>query len=210
MLKKLLLPSLACLLLALPLFADSISDQAYINRLEYKNNKLSLVTKKQLVDVKSTYSYTDVDTQTYSVEAYGFGNTGITTQSRTKSVEKEITEWYIYKGGVRTLSDAQFLKLIGDQEMYDQVMKEEDKKAGMRNIGNVFIGTGLLVMIGGAVAEAGAAITTGGAVGMTIGFFLNAFNSTPHHYIQPDFAQEQIDLYNVKLKKKLDLPLDYD
>jgi hypothetical protein len=45
---------------------------------------------------------------------------------------------------------------------------------------------------------------------MTIGFFVNAFNASPHHYIQPDYAQEKIDLYNLKLKKKLGLPLDYD
>jgi len=80
----------------------------------------------------------------------------------------------------------------------------------MRGISNTIIGTGLLTMIGGAAFSSGQSVITIGGLIMTGGFFLGAFNITPTHYIQPDYAQEKVDEYNLALKRNLNLPLNYD
>jgi len=190
--------------------ANAQADQEYVNKLKYQRNKLALVTKQREVDERSSYSYTDVDTYTYTYEAYSHSSTDISTQHYDRSEKKEITDWYIYRGRLRQLSDAEFLALVGARNKLAVVMKEEQAKAGMRTWGNIFIGTGLLVMLGGAALNATEGTTMAGALGMTAGFVINAFNMPPAHYIEPDFAQEKIDEYNISLKRKLGLPLDYN
>ena len=49
-----------------------------------------------------------------------------------------------------------------------------------------------------------------GALGMVVGFFIDAFNSTPAHYIRPAYAQAKIDEYNIAMKKRLNLPLNFE
>ncbi|MFH1684118.1 MAG: hypothetical protein ABIA67_04465 [Candidatus Margulisiibacteriota bacterium] len=210
MIKKLFILTLICLLLPFHVFADEISEQEYVNQLNYRRNRLDLVTKKRQIDEQRSYSYTDIDTTTYTYEAYSQSSTDISTQSLSRSEVKEVTDWYIYKGAIRELSDLEFLALVGDRAGLERVKKIEDQKANMRNLGNIFIGSGLLVMLGGAAMSAGEAIVTAGAIGMTGGFFMNAFNLSPDHYIQPDYAQEKIDEYNIRLKKELGLPLDFN
>jgi len=210
MIKKHLALLLTCFLLAPALYADKVSDQEYINKLKYQRNKLELVTKKRKIDETRRYSYTDIDTYTFSYEAYSHTTTDIDTEDVARRETKEITEWYIYKGGLRQLSDLEFLRLIGNRAEFDRIAEIEKKNAGMRGWGNIVIGTGLVVMIGGAAMSAGSATITAGALGMTAGFFINAFNSSPAHYITPDYAQEKIDEHNIALKKKLGLPIDFD
>ncbi len=210
MIKKYLIVLLICSLLTPYVMAEDAADQEYVNQLTYQRNKLELVTKQREVDERRSYSYTDVDTYTYTYEAYSHASTDISTQHYDRSEKKEITEWYIYKGRIRQLSDAEFLALIGAKSKLALVMKEEEKKAGMRTWGNILIGTGLLVMLGGAAANGAEGTTMAGALGMTAGFFLNAFNMSPRHYIEPDYAQEKIDEYNISLKQKLGLPLNYN
>ena len=77
-------------------------------------------------------------------------------------------------------------------------------------MGNVLIGTGLLGMIGGAAFSAGQTVITGSGLITAIGFFTSAFNLPPNHYIEPDYAQMKIDEYNIKLKRSLDLPINFD
>jgi len=210
MLKKPISLFLALLLLSLPLLAVELSDQEYINQLSYKNNKLSLVSKDRLIDEKRNYTYTDVDTTTYSIEAFSMTSTDISTDTLSRSEVKEITDWFIYKGTLRKLSDVEFLVLINDQAMLAQARESESNKANLRNIGNIFLGTGILTMLAGTATSAGSTIITGGALAMTAGFFFNAFNYPPAHYLQPDYAQEKIDEYNINLKRKLNLPINYD
>ena len=206
---KIIALTLCILVSAIPVAAQ-ISDQEYINQLKYRNNSLKLVTKERLVNEHRSSSYTDIDTTTYSLEAYSYTNTDIATDSLSRSEVREITEWYILKGGVRRLSDIEFLKIVGDLEMLSLAESIADQKAGMRNIGNIFLGTGILVMLGGVAGSAGQAVVTGGALAMTAGLFFNAFNHPPTHYIQPDYAQQKIDEHNIMLKKELDLPIDYN
>ncbi|MFC1637464.1 hypothetical protein ACFL1W_00435 [Candidatus Margulisiibacteriota bacterium] len=210
MLKRSLILALICLLLPWAAFAEETADQEYVNRLTYQREKLELVTKRREVDERSSYSYTDIDSYTYTYEAFAHTSTDISTQRYDRAEKKEITEWYIYKGGIRELSDSEFLALVGDTARLDRILEMEAQKGKMRGLGNIFIGTGLLVMIGGGASSAGSAVITGGALTMTTGFFISAFNLSPAHYIQPDYAQEKIDEHNIALKKKLGLPLNYN
>ncbi|MBN2057876.1 MAG: hypothetical protein JW782_03665 [Candidatus Saganbacteria bacterium] len=210
MIKRTLVFLLLISLLPLPALAQDQADQEYINKLKYQRNKLTLVVKQREVDERRSYSYTDIDTYTYSYEAYSHSSTDISTTGYDRSEKKEITDWYIYKGDIRKLSDTEFLALVGDQKKLDYVLQEEEAKGRMRLIGNIFIGGGLLVMLGGAAASAPEGTTTAGALGMTAGFFINAFNMSPQHYIEPDYAQEKMDEYNFKLKQELGLPLNYN
>jgi hypothetical protein len=45
---------------------------------------------------------------------------------------------------------------------------------------------------------------------MAAGFFFNAFNQSPQHYITANYAQNKIAEYNIDLKRKLNLPLEYE
>lgn len=197
-------------LLAPILLAQEISEEEYRNQLAYRRNRLLLVTKSRLIDIKRSYSYTDIDTTSYTWEAYTYSDTDIRTESMARAEAQEVTEWHIIKGGLRELSDLEFLALVGDSALLEQVRKMEEQKAGMRNIGNISIGLGFLTMVGAAAFSGGQAVVTGGAVLMVGGFFLNAFNTSPQHYITPDYAQEKIDEYNINLKKQLGLPLTFE
>jgi len=199
-----------CLLAPLSLAIDSPADQAYINLLFYKHNKLELVTKKRLIDEKRNYSNTDINSTTLSWEAYSNTSTNISTNSYSRSEVKEVNDWFIYMGGINELNDWDFLQLLGEQQELARITVLEDGKARMRTIGNVFIGGGVLAMLGAVALSSGSSLATGGALGMTAGFFLSAFNLTPAHYIRPEYAQAKIDQYNIALKRKLNLPLNLD
>lgn len=190
--------------------AEDISEQEYINRRTYNRNKLELAVKTRFVDIKRRETQTDIDTTTYTLEAYTYTYGTIATSSLAQAETKEITDWYIYKGRVRKLSDFEFLDLVGDYNMLARISEIDSRKSSMRMIGNISIGAGLAAMIGGAAFSADQAVISAGAVATALGFFINAFNMSPHHYIQPDYAQEKIDNYNLDLKKRLDLPINYE
>jgi hypothetical protein len=195
--------------LSAPLLAQTLSEQEYINQLAYQRSKLELMVKKRIINENRSYSYTDIESTTYTWESYSHTSSDISTQSLSRAEAKEVTDWYVYKGGVRELSDLELLELAGDTTTLPRLRTMEDQKGQMRLIGNVSIGVGLLAMIGGAAFSAEQPVISGGAVATVLGFFISAFNQSPHHYIQPDFAQEKIDDYNIALKRRLDLPLDY-
>jgi hypothetical protein len=162
------------------------------------------------VDEIRKYSNTSIDTTAYSYENYSYSNTDISRSSLARAETKEITDWYIYKGALRELSDFEFLDLIGDQTYLNQISKTEGGKNNMRLVGNTAIGIGLIGMIGGAGLSATQQVITTSALVTVVGFFISAFNQSPAHYIQPDYAQENILEYNLKLKKDLNLPVQFE
>ena len=201
---------LILLAIAPSLPAQDISEEEYRSRLAYQREKLELLTKKRFIAERRKTTTTDIDFVTYTWEAYTFTEGDIETETVARAEKREITEWYIRKGGLRELSDFEFLALVKDEETLSRILEIENQKSGMRKIGNLAIGAGLLAMIGGAAFSAEKVVISSGAVATTIGFFISAFNQTPAHYIQPDYAMEKIDEYNINLKKELNLPLDYD
>lgn len=208
--KKLLISILALSLLAPALFADQVSDQTYINQLNYRHNKLELTTKTRIISESRSYSSTDIASTTRSVEAFSETNADISTSGLNRAEQKEVTDWYIYKGGVEEITDLDFLDLVGDRTMHDGVLDKQNSQNAWRLIGSASIGAGLLAMLGGATLSAGQPVVTGGALVTTAGFFISAFNMGPHHYIKSGYALNKIDEYNINLKKKLGLPLNFE
>lgn len=207
---KILLLSVLLLLSTQALWADQASDQDYINKLFYQHNKLEVVTKTRTINVNKNYSSTDINYYTYTNEVYTQNIGNIDTSSTALSESKQRTDWYIYKGGIRELSDLEFLDLVGERTLFNKVSDQENGKERMRMIGNYTIAVGVIAMVGGAALSASQQIITGGALATAAGFFISAFNLSPRHYIQPDFAQSKIDEYNIALKKKLNIPLSYE
>jgi hypothetical protein len=213
MVRKLLISLLLASLLAPALFAAELNpaDQAYVSQLNYRHNKLELTTQTKTVNVSSSYSTTDITSDYYRFNRdYQSANTNITTSTQNKAEQKELTEWYIYKGGVDQISDLEFLELVGDRAMYDRVKEKNDGRRVWRRTGNITIGLGLLAMIGGAALQAGQPTILGGALVTTAGFFISAFSAPPAHYIKSSYALNKIDEYNIKLKQQLGLPLNFE
>jgi len=208
MLRKLSLIFLTIALLAPLARAEEVTDQAYINKLNYQRNKLEIVSKKRIVDETRNYSSTNTNTSVYSYESYSQTMGNVTTSSLSQAEAKEYTDWYIYKGETRELNDLEFLEVVGDTQKLQQIERQDYIKTALRSLGNLWIGLGIVTMVGGAAMSAGQPVVTGGALLTVGGFFMSAFNIPPHHYILPDYAQEKIDNYNVALKKKLNLPID--
>ena len=127
------------------------------------------------------------------------------TLSSSKAEAKEVSDWIIVKGGVRNLSDIEFLQVVGDREELEKYRGIEEQKDKMRFIGNTVSISGIIYMLLASSTSNSSAVLSGG-IATAFGFFINAFNSSPKHYIQPDYAQEKIDQYNFKLKKSLNLP----
>lgn len=213
MIKKLLVSALLVSLLAPTLFAAELNpaDQAYVNQLNYRHNKLELTTQTRTVNESSSYSSTDITSSNYNFNRnYQESNANITTSTQNRAEQKELTEWYIYKGGVDQLSDLEFLQLVGDTVMYNQVKEKNDGRRVWRRAGYLTIGTGLVAMIGGAALQASQPVILGGALVTTVGFFVSAFSAAPSHYIKSSYALNKIDEYNIKLKQQLGLPLSFE
>ena len=210
MLKKLSAVALMLIIIAPAVLADQASDQDYVNKLRYRNGKLSIDAKKRTINEFSTYQNVDIDTYTYHYDNSTSRSTNISSTGLSRAEAKEITEWYIYKGPIAQLSDFEFLDLVGDKITLARITEQENKKAGLRTIGNISIGLGVAGMLGGAAFQASTSTITGSALVMVAGFFFNAFNQSPAHYIRADYAQDKIIEYNVNLKKSLNLPLTYE
>src|SRR3989339_62411 len=191
-------------------FALSPQENQYVNELNYKRNKIEILVKKRLVNENTGYSKTDFYTTTYTQEAYsstwGYGS----TLSNQRSEVKEIEDWIIVKGGIKTLSDNEFLSLVEDYKLAAEIKEKENNKDKMRFIGNVISlgGIGYMLLSAG-TDNSSYSVTTGGII-TAVGFLLSAFNSPQKHYIDPDMAQEKDDAYNIKLKQALGLPITFE
>ena len=187
------------------------ADQAYVSQLNYRHNKLELTTQTRTINVNSSYSSTDISQTNYNFNRYYQGsNANITTSTVNQAEQKELTEWYVYKGGVDTLSDLEFLRLVGDTAMFNAVDEKVDARRTWTRTGYITTGIGLVAMIGGAAMQASQPVILGGALVTTVGFFISAFSERPTHYIKSSYALNKIDEYNIKLKQQLNLPLSFE
>jgi len=65
------------------------------------------------------------------------------------------------------------------------------------------------MLMAAGTGNSSASISAGGVV-TAIGFLISAFNSSQKHYLNPDYAQEEADNYNINLKKELNLPINFE
>jgi hypothetical protein len=207
---KILFAALAFFSTASLCAAETPADQTYINQLSYRHNKLEIIIKHRTVDINRSFTSTDINSTTFTYEALSQTWGNISTTSTARRETKDITDWFIFKGGVRELSDLEFLQLVGDRTQYERVRGLDESMGRMRLAGNIAIGLGISAMLGGASLSASQSIISGGALLTAVGFFVSAFNAPAHHYIEPDFAQNKCDEYNIALKQKLNLPLNFE
>lgn len=207
---KKLISILIFLSLAAPLLAQTPNEEQYLNKLAYRRDKLEIQVKHRTIDVSYGYATTDRWETTFTNEAYTYKWGTDDTRTGSERETKEVSDWIILKGGLKELNDYEFLKTIGNQEEALKIKKIEDGKSHWRNIGNIMGLSGLIVMIAGSGSDDRTTYISAGAAVALVGVLVNAFNMSPQHYIPVDYAQREIDLYNVKLKKDLGLPIDYE
>jgi len=195
---------------AAPLLAQTNNDELYLKQLEYRRKKLGIQVKHRTVDVSRGYSTTDRWETLFTTEAYTYKWGQDDTRTGSEREVREVSEWIILKGGLKELSDYEFLMTIGNNTEAQKIKKIETRKAQFRNIGNLMGFTGLVVMIAGSGSDDRTTYISAGAAVALVGVLVNAFNLSPKHYIPVDYAQEEIDFYNVKLKRRLELPITYD
>ena len=130
MFKKFLIAALLVSSMAVRLFADEVSEETYKNQLYYRHNKLELTTKTRVIGESRSYSSTGISSSTYSFEAFAQTYGNIETSSLQRSEQKEVTDWFIYKGGVEEISDLEFLELIGDKARYKDVKEKMATRGG--------------------------------------------------------------------------------
>lgn len=186
------------------------SEKQYLNEMEYKRSRLEILVKKRFVSERNNYSNTDFYSTTYTQESYSqtWGNAN--TYSGERAETKEISNWVIVKGGLRELSDSEFLETIGNQKEAETIRAKEETKSQYRMYGNItsLLGIGYM-LLSSANNNSSQSVAVGGLV-TVIGFFVSAFNSPQRHYLQPDYVQQEADNYNTNLKIKLGLPITYN
>lgn len=182
----------------------------YEKKLEYRRKKIQILVKTSVLGESSGYTTTDNWSTTISPEA-GYSYTYSTGTARTGNTVsfKEVSNWVIVRGGLRELSDVEFLELTGNPREAKEIRAKIDDRNRWMTYGTIggLIGIGLA--IAGSASGDVTTITAGSILSIG-GFLVSSFNLPQKHYIAADYALEQTDLYNIRLKKELGLPIDYE
>ena len=182
----------------------------YEKKLEYRRNKIVILVKNRTVGETSAYSTNDTWGWTTSPEAgYSQTYTTGTTKSGSTVTLREVTDWMIIRGGVRELSDIDFLWLTGNDAKAKEVQNTIDEREKWKWIGTITGLVGLGIAISGGSSSSVGTITAGSLVSL-IGFTIGSFNFPQKHYIAADYALEESDKYNIRTKKELGIPVDFE
>jgi hypothetical protein len=199
------------LLFVISFQSAALAQTDYEKKLEYRRKKIQILVR--MTYVGETSGYTSLSSSDYNwastPEGYSYGSSQIYGTNTGHSTTRPVSDWVIVRGGIRELSDIEFLEIVGDKEKADQIQKAMDEKNSM---GMWALGCGIL----GVVSVIGAASYTPVnssqmAVGTTLilgGILLGYLYAPQRHYIPADQAQEGADNYNIKLKKALGLPVE--
>jgi hypothetical protein len=186
------------------------SSNLYEHQMEYSNNKLDVLVRSALVG--QTYSYGIRS----GWRRFGYG------EINTISTVREVSDWEIVKGGLEPVSDVDFLKMVGDQDMLKAVQDKKNMESTWFGIDAVaaVIGFGISISeysdpSGGSrngFPEYDQGRAVGGAIaGYLFGTFAKYYYdlSSGYHF-SPTYAVEKAYKYNLKLKESLGLPADYE
>ncbi len=186
------------------------AETEYEKKLEYKRKKIVILVKTRTIGETNAYSTTDTWSNTVSPEA-GYSQTysSATTNSGSTFGFREVSDWVIIRGGVRELADVAFLEITGNAALAAEIQKKSDESEKWRTIGAITGITGLVIAIAGASASSTGAIAAGSILSL-VGFTVSSLNTSPKHYIAADYALELADKYNIKLKKDLGLPVNFE
>jgi hypothetical protein len=201
---------MASLLILLLSSTVVFAETDYEKKLEYRRKKVQIMVKTSMLGESSGYTTTDNWSSTISPEAgysytYAYG-----TQKTNNTVQfKEISNWVIVRGGVRELSDVEFLQLTGNNADAKDIQAKIDERNKWMTIGTIGGVIGIGVAIAGS-SNGDVGTLSAGTVLSILGFLVSSFNLPQRHYIAADYALEQSDLYNIKTKKELGLPIDLE
>jgi len=209
---KTAIKTISCFLLFIFSFQSiALAQTDYEKKLEYRRKKIQILVRTTYVG--ETSGYTSLSASDYNwtstSEGYSYGSSQIYGTNTGHSTTRPVSDWVMVRGGIRELSDIEFLEIVGDREKADQIQKAMDEKNRM---GMWALGCGIL----GVASVIGAAAYTPVnssqmAIGTSLilgGILLGYLYAPQKHYIPPDYAQEGADNYNIKLKKALGLPVE--
>jgi hypothetical protein len=187
-----------------------MAETDYEKKLEYRRKKIQIMIKTAMKGETTAYADTDTWSSTISPEAgYSYTYSTGSTRSGSTVMVNEVTNWVAIRGGVRELSDVELLEIAGNREEAREVQAKIDER-GMWNVIGATVGLlGLGVAIAGSSSGDSGTIVAGSIVSL-IGFIASSFNMPKKHYIAADYALELTDKYNIKLKKDLGLPVEFE
>ncbi len=183
----------------------------YEKKLEYRRKKVEVLVRTAYVGETSNYLSSDTSNWQYAAtpEGYSYGYSSMYGTTGGRSSFRPVSDWVIVRGGIRELSDIEFLDIVGDREKAAEVQKIIDDKnrmamwaigCGVVGIAAV-IGASSLTPVNSSQFGIGSALILGGIV-------LGYLYAPQRHYLPPDYVQEGADKYNIKLKKDLGLPVE--
>ena len=199
------------LLFILSFQSAALAQTDYEKKLEYRRKKIQILVRTTYVG--ETSGYTSLSASDYNwtstPEGYSYGSSQIYGTNTGRSTTRPVSDWVMVRGGIRELSDIEFLEIVGDRMRADEVQRTVDEKNRM---GMWALGCGIF----GVASVIGAASYTPVnssqmAIGTTLilgGILLGYLYAPQRHYIPADQAQEGADNYNIKLKKALGLPVE--
>lgn len=205
---KRIVASVILVLFASNLALAEVTD--YEKKLQYRREKIAILVKTHTIGETSGYSTTDTWGTTISPEAgYSYTYSSGTTRTNTQMMLREVSDWVIIRGGIREMSDVEFLTVTGNRDEAAAVQARMDERSKWNIIGVITgIGGLIVALVGSNNADTGT-ITAGSAVSL-IGFFISSLNFPRKHYIAADYALEAADKYNIGIKKELGLPIDFE
>jgi len=187
-------------------FAESL----YEKKLEYRRKRINILLKTRYVSELEKQKEGDTYEYTYTYDdGYSYKTTTKDERTGITSELKKISDWVIVKGGIRELSDSEFLYLTGNDKLAREIQNKVETREMWRNIGMLTGLVGIGIVVAGSSSSDSGTIT-GGALVSLLGVVISAFNYPVKHYIYADYAQEQADKYNVRVKKELELPIDFE
>lgn len=177
--------------------ADKASDNLYAQKLEYKNKKIEVLIKSSLISESSSVGSGTAWGGYSSVSGIGWG----TSQSSLK----EVSDWIIVKGGLEKLSEVGFLETVNDEKAATVKNDLSNEYLAYNLYGWLAIGGFALAVVQGGSPVAGTIICLYGW-----GSAYTSYKAWDGHHITPTYAAEKADNYNLKVKKELKLPVDYE
>lgn len=200
-----------CIILMLIFSSGIASAQSlYERKLEYKRKKIDILLRTRYVGEIEKEKYGDVYEYTYTSESgYSYKTTSTDERTGVTMEYKRVSDWVVVKGGLRELGDVEFLSLTGNHKLAGEIGAKVETRSTWRTIGMVTGLIGIGIVLSGAGTENSGTITAGGVISL-LGIIIGAINHPVKHYIYPDFAKEQADKYNIRLKKELELPIEFE
>lgn len=113
-------------------------------------------------------------------------------------------DWSVWQGAAAYLTDEEFLKLVGDEELYKKVATY-NRRVKTASTGLLVLGGTSLLASSGAPNDLVPALFVVGMISVFAGFFIHTHWGEDRHWISAEDAAQRVEAYNNKLLRKLSL-----